>query len=193
MSRNKLILPKDVLEKAINDAEASNTFDNRSALYTFVCDKLKTCLDDKGNIKTLTPSVIYLRVNEYGLVPKTPIGAKGNISLISRPKKEESFRKRPDFSISKEAMEKHFVEKPKLVKKVLNGSAAAAIKLNCYECSGFDQKEAGRCTLIACTFYHFNPFIEHSQRNSEGKLKKEEGGNEEEIVDILDQIEVDDI
>jgi len=45
-----------------------------------------------------------------------------------------------------------------LVEQVADGSKAAAVKLNCLQCVGFERAEVTKCTSVQCPMWAFRPY-----------------------------------
>ena len=72
----KIKFDVELLKQTLHDLESSQNFINRSALYNAVCAQ-PWAVEAK-----LTPSVVYLRVKEFNIELKTPVGKRGQRSGI---------------------------------------------------------------------------------------------------------------
>lgn len=150
MGRASIVIKKEELEKEILCAETSQTFDNQSRLFEYICgtDWAKTIKDSLGRPKEIQPIHIYQRVKEFGIQLKTVAGKKGG--AVKGVKRERKKRTIPTTFLSSVPPE----YKP-LAEKVAAGSLKAAIKLKCLECSCYQVAEVRKCTVTNCALYPF--------------------------------------
>jgi hypothetical protein len=149
--------------EAVRICEEGKTFSNRSALYEAVANKY----NEAGGKQPITPSVAYLRIKDWGLEVKTPLGKRGrgsnpNLGKIpkgTRVSKASKFKKDP-------AIQKSFAELKQIVperymplyERTIKGSRTAAAKLLCLECSGWMSAEVRLCCAYSCPMWAFRGY-----------------------------------
>lgn len=170
MARTATVVDRTRLVQAIEKAEAGGVFSTRNELYDAAA---KLYGDEK-----VSPSVVYLRIKEWGLVCKTPIGKRGRKDLgaikgaprnrVPRAQKFKAPAKRAAI-----AALRHAVSGPiryqdgstndtskylPVVNRVEAGSMKAAIKLKCLDCCAYDKEEIKHCACSSCPLFLFRPF-----------------------------------
>lgn len=175
MGRIKVVVDKAELQACLELVEKEGPFKNRSELY-------KAMAETEWALKNFyTFSVMMLRVEEYGLTPKTPKGKRGNPNLaqianasttVRRPRSEK-IAADPDFERWAKALRKdEFMKKhPTIVEAVINGSQSARSALQCIDCASGDKETIRYCTCIACPNLMFRPY-------------KPNSGNEVEVTEL---------
>jgi len=189
MARKKKVIDRPKLEQAIKQAEKDGPLKNRGELWEAAAD----IYNGMDVPETLTHSVVYLRVKEWEIEVKTPVGKRGRaagpMSQETKDKMRESRKnsqtKSEKFSSSEDAQE-HFEELRKFIPKrfhsliasIANGSRAAAVKLNCLQCCGYATKEVKICTSKkSCPLWLFRPY----QTKAEAAEFDADGGNDPEV------------
>ena len=71
MSRKKVEVTQEQIQKLIDRAEKDNAFKNRFYLYKYIAET------KEAKALSLTPAILYLREREFDLKIKTPRGRKG--------------------------------------------------------------------------------------------------------------------
>jgi len=190
MARKKKVIDRPMLEEAIKQAEKDGPLKNRGELW----DAAASIYNSMDVPETLTHSVVYLRVQEWEIEVKTPVGKRGRaagpMSQATKDKMKESRKnsktKAEKFSSSDEAQE-HFEELRKrmpkrvhsLIAAIAKGSRSAAVKLHCLDCCGYVTKEVKICTSKnCCPLWLFRPY----QTKEEQAEFEADGGNEPEVV-----------
>lgn len=158
-------LERKLLEDVITKLEATNTYENRTALYKAVIDELVR----SHNYSPFSATTIYLRVEKdktWTLPIKTPRGKrgghlKGNPSALEEWKKTGESRQRKVDDCAKLIAWAMATKNPiyiKLAKAVKRGSLKAAIKLKCIDCSNFQKEEIKHCQCFDCALWPIRPY-----------------------------------
>lgn len=168
MARTKLEINKVEFQKVVTDLEASQNFENPSALWKAVE------ASDWGKAlqpRPMTAAVAYVRAKELGIIYKTQPGKRGIQSgpigggvprvRVPRSKKMKAFAE--TFAKLRKSTPKRYLP---LVDKAEKGSAKACLKLKCLECSNWQSSEVKQCVIIDCPLYPIRPF--------QGKVEIEE-------------------
>jgi len=151
MARIKLEIPKDELQRTINQVESSHPngqFENRSLLHDAVAD---TDWAKNFDPKPVTASVVCLRIAELNIDCKTPKGKRGRSGGFSGPPRDvKRITRRQKYKLNPQ-LEDHFNKLEEYIKsqgcgetwlrtlqKVRKGSVKAMIRLNCAACMGFE-------------------------------------------------------
>jgi hypothetical protein len=167
MGRAGIVVDEFELRSQLMKAENSNKFGSRSELFDFVCDTewARQRRDTLGRVAALTPPVLYQRVKQFNIDLQTPMGKRGrpNIHESANPANRKSREEK--FSTDSKVKDAHAVlagETPatysNLVNRIKKGSAVAAIRLKCLECSNFQPKEVKYCTVTGCPLWAFRPY-----------------------------------
>lgn len=143
MAKIKMPISPETLQRAVDTAEASGPFAARSHLYVAVADLLR------GEYPKITPSVVLLRINEFGTVMKTTKGRLHNVG--GGPK---TARKMDIKALSRVVPPRW----AKSVQRLAKGSLKAAIKLKCLDCCCWDVKEIKGCEIKDCSLWNFRPY-----------------------------------
>lgn len=189
MARIKKNINRKSLEQAIKQAEKDGPLTNRGELWKAAAD-----IYNENNKEKITHSVVYLRVNEWEIEVKTPVGKRGRaggpMSKETKNKIAESRKNRKSKSKkfeSSEDAQQHFEELRKntpkrfhpLIALIAKGSRTAAVKLNCLQCCGYATKEVRFClSRKICSMWLFRPY----QTKEEDADFDADGGNEPEEV-----------
>jgi len=196
MAKKSLFVDRGKFESAIKVAEQSGPLANRSKLYAVVAE-----IYNKGkaaDAPTLTPSVVYLRIGEYKIAVKTPLGKKGRgamsveqkqhqVALMQagrsgagRVSKAEKFAKDPVAQSAFEDLKKRTPARfQPLVLKVIQGSRTAALKLKCLDCANYQPIEIKLCPCTDCSLWNFRSY-------QKSKVVKDESGAEA-VVDSTEE------
>lgn len=180
MGRPMIQVDQNSLTTIINRCEANKTYRNHSELFKDVAS-----LYNDQHKTTLTPAIIYLRVNEWGIVLKTEKGKKGRqkgdgpaISLDQRAARQPRSDK---FAASKVAQQSLGLLRAEvkreqngrflpLVKRLEGGSMKAAVALKCLDCCAGSVVDIKHCPCTSCPLYLFRPY----QHKSEEVLTSQE-------------------
>lgn len=161
MPRVKIPVDPQKLKLEIDQLENQQQFQNRSELFAALA------ATDWAKRLNLTPSVIYLRVNEFGINLKTPLGKKGNPALKGGGGKRKERVATSKVSKAITALGKLY-KREKLAAKVLTGSLAGAIKMKCIDCTNNNTKEIAKCESIDCPLYLVRPYQSNKQDLEDG-------------------------
>lgn len=140
MARTAINVKQDLLEKCIQQAESEQEFKNQSQLWKKVAELYAA--DPEG--LEISPSLVYLRVQEWNIEIKTTKGKKGKRTNSTSPNKDKSL---PIFSVSKADLRK-------------------AIINNCKNCAGNVRAEIANCNVTSCALYEFRPYQEEKTEES---------------------------
>lgn len=149
---------KELLRDCITEVEQSGPCKNFSDLHHKVA-KLYNSKSDKS----ISHSVVGLRIKEWKIEVKTQKGKKGRrpgqkISGVPRQSKAEKFEQS---KMAQEVLKALSDRTPKnlqhIVQQIANGSRSAAVKLHCLECVGYNYAEMRECTAKACPLFLFRP------------------------------------
>jgi hypothetical protein len=165
MSRVTIVVNKDLLAACIKEAEANGPLANQSAVQQKVSELYNAKKD--VSLKEISPSVVYLRIKEFGLVLTTPKGKRGKVAGCSpvgfggtgkRTPKAEKFAADPKVVKMFQELYKVVPERfQPVLEKARKGSRNAAVKLMCLSCVNYETGEVGRCTVI-CPLWPFRPY-----------------------------------
>lgn len=180
MSRAVVPVDKAVLTSCVKEVEKSGPLANRSALYEAVALEYNR---RQKPTKPLTHSVVYLRIVEWKIEVKTPVGKRGrgvrpSDDQIAKMKagrsqvkqsKAEKFAKsntaQDVFKILRERTPERFMP---LVDRMEKGSRSAAVKLHCLQCCGYETKEVRQCTALSCPIWVFRPYQKAEEPEESG-------------------------
>ena len=152
MPRATVLVDKAELEREISKAESEQTFGNLSKLFEHLSATpwAKGIKNSAGKVCGLSPSVIYLRVKQFKIEPKTKAGERG--AHLAGEIKRTTKR----FGGDKNALLKEVPAKfAKLANKVVRGSLKSAVKLKCLECCCWQPKEVTSCHIKSCPLWGF--------------------------------------
>jgi hypothetical protein len=150
--RKPIQINRQDLQDTITQVESEHTPKNRTELWILVENSnwakrhnYKTAVLKKNadlyNIKILTPK--GLRGNTENL-RKSPTNRKRKLIVIENP---EYYHNKYDKSLGTTCID-----------KFLSGSFKAAIKLNCYECSGYSKIAVSNCPITTCPMWNHRPW-----------------------------------
>jgi hypothetical protein len=151
VSRTKRQVSPSDLRQVIEKLEREQKFVNRSELFQAVANT------PWGKINKVTPSVVYLRIKEFGIQPVTPKGKQGNPGLKGNagPRKPRKVSEKAAAALRKEAK---YYNLESLAEEALSGSRKSCIKLNCLLCAGGIVAEVRNCQVFSCAMYSVRPF-----------------------------------
>jgi hypothetical protein len=158
MPRIKKEIDIVALQKTIENLELKQQFTNRSELFQAVSNS------NWGKSVGISPSLVYLRVNEHGLQLKTPVGKRGRSSIGRVPGQTRNNRKKEYIAQNSQCLQMMLKEHRELplieniVEKIGKGSLKTAVKLKCLECSGLNKSEVKWCQVKACPLWLFRPY-----------------------------------
>ena len=158
MSRKKIEVDKGELVEVVNQIEEGGPLPALSALHE------KVAQSEWGLSISLTPSVVALRIKEFGIETQTKKGRKGpsklspeHLKRMQEGRKSGAGKKEGGFDVSKlKGVTPSSYEG--LIRKIEKGSRASAVKLKCLECSGFYKEEVRNCPISSCALWHFRPY-----------------------------------
>lgn len=169
--RQKIEVDKVQLQKAVEKAEREETFPNRSALY----DKVSTIYNSVVVWAPITPSVVYLRIQEFKIPVNTVMGKRGASAgtglakaraegkVKQRTKREDKFKNDKKIAQGIQIL-KNDIRKEDgnrydgLLSKFEKGSMKAAIALKCLDCCCYQPVEIKECTDNSCSLWAFRPY-----------------------------------
>lgn len=176
MAKTETPVDRAALLAAIAVCETNGPFANRSMLYGCVAVQYNHVEQPR---KPITPSIVLLRIRDWHLAVKTPIGKRGRAkgSTMSpehkaamlagrgqRTPKSERFASDPAIVASLNSLAQRTPERFRgLVDDIRNGSRNAAVKLHCLECSGYQTSEVTDCVCVACPLWAFRPYQKGGQ------------------------------
>jgi hypothetical protein len=192
MARTAVKVDRIKLVSAINEVEKNGPFRTRTKLYDRAAREYNSSVSDTS--LEITPSIVMLRIKEFNLTVKTPIGQRGRRSgvkmtdehkaLLAAGRKNRvkggrkaKFEKNPQIRAAlvdlKEKTPESYVS---LVEKIAAGSMRAAVRLNCLQCSNYQRVEIKECNCTGCPMFAFRPY-----QNSVDEAEPEEIVVSEEI------------
>lgn len=166
----RVALPINVkqLQEQITLAENENEFKNRSQLFSHLEN---TVWAKTSYRKPFTAAVLQLRASQECLEIKTPKGKRGRQAGVSvesvRGKRSDKLKSNPKFKDCVATLRKNNPNCDKAIDKIAGGSLTAAVRLNCLSCCGGDRKEAGRCSVVGCAMYLFNPYLKFKGKDND--------------------------
>jgi hypothetical protein len=154
MPRVRIEVDKSELVNAINRVEAIQKFSTRQDLAQAVSDYM--------NID-VSPSVVLLRIKEFGIEPKTPKGQRGRRkgAKLSKAHKEAMQVGRKSKSITNIAEMKSYCPKdflPIIEKYETTPTRSLAVKIKCLDCADFNRTEIRNCTVKSCSLWDWRPY-----------------------------------
>lgn len=192
MARTAVKVDRVKLVSAINEVEKNGPCLTRSRLYDRVTREYNSSVSDFS--LEITPSIVMLRIKEFNLTVKTPIGQRGRQSGVKMTDEHKAllaagrqnrvkggrkakFEKNPEIKAAlvdlKEKTPESYVS---LVEKIAAGSMRAAVRLNCLQCSNYQRIEIKECNCTGCPMFAFRPY-----QNSVDEAEPEEIVVSEEI------------
>jgi len=169
MARTQKQVNRQRLAQAIADAEANGPLVNRSVLYASVAERYNVACGVKGN-EYITPSIVMLRINEWNMSIKTPVGKRGRPAGSKMPQKldsegnplpratRKSRKASPENLNAMKRGEFSGDQYQGLLARIENGSLTARIKANCLSCAGFVREEVKNCQCVGCPLWDVRPF-----------------------------------
>ena len=165
MSRRTIVVDKKKLQSAINEAETNGPLKNLSALYTKV-EKIYNGMDKIA--EPVTMAVVGLRIKEFKLKHVTVAGKKGRAAGFGGGNSGPRVTKAEKFKESKRAQKalkalREVAEEDRfmaIIDRIEAGSRAAAVKLKCIECCGYQPSEVKKCACYHCPLFLFRPYKE---------------------------------
>jgi len=148
MARIGPSITKDELQQVIDQLENENQFVNRSELWKAVSH---TAWAQNTKPVAATAAVVALRVRQFGIVVKTPLGKRGRSARQSLPTVNIFPANTNELKEVVPEKFKHLIEKSQR-------SLKTAIKLKCLDCSGWDKKEVKYCPIQGCSLYRHRPY-----------------------------------
>lgn len=174
MARTAVKVDRVKLVAAINEAEKNGPCLTRSKLYDRATRAYNSSVSDTS--LEITPSIVMLRIKEFNLTVKTPIGQRGRqagVKMTDEHKaalaagrqnrvkggRKAKFEKNPEIKAAlvdlKEKTPESYVS---LVEKIAAGSMRAAVRLNCLQCSNYQRVEIKECNCTGCPMFAFRPY-----------------------------------
>lgn len=154
MSRTTIQVDKNKLSSIIAQLEVEKTFANRTQLYQEVAAAF--------NEPKITPAIIYLRVREWAVPIKTPLGKRGRPGIVGGIRKVSRSKRFGADPILKESLQGLIGVTPEahknMARRVAKGSMRAAVSLKCLDCSGYVRVEVRECGCRECPLWVFRPY-----------------------------------
>ena len=166
MGRRTIVVDKAKLENAITIVEKDGGLENLTTLFQKVAEVYNT----DNPPENITFSVVGLRVKEWNIQVKTTPGRRGrqpgegmNVDghalAAKRAKNKKAKFNSENAHLAFVAMREKTPERfHPLINRIEKGSRAAAAKLFCLQCVGFETKEVRECTSKECPMYLFRPY-----------------------------------
>jgi hypothetical protein len=198
MSRRSINVNRQLLVSSIAEAEKNGPLINRITLS----NKVAEIYNSKTDSEMITHSVVTLRIKEWSLTVKTPVGKRGRAAGIALTDEQKAamkngrkggraakFAKNEDIQKSFDLMYQRFDSTYKgLVDRAKAGSLKAAVKLHCLDCSNFQPNEVKNCVCNYCPLYPFRPYQTSNVSTTTEELEVEkielEKVETEEIIQI---------
>ena len=154
-SKQFLEINDELLILAVAEAEAAGPLPNLTTLWETTARIYNT--------KSKTPviaQIVQVQVKKLGISYITKRAKLGTGKRVSRA---EKFAANPAISNSIEVLRVTLMQNQAerflpLVKKIEQGSMAAAVKLNCLECCAFQTSEVKNCGVNQCPLWAFRPY-----------------------------------
>lgn len=157
------------LAEAIASAEAEGPLANRQMLYGAVAERYNIACGATCPKDWITPSIVMLRISEWQMTIKTPVGKRGRPIGSKIPQKLDENgqpirRNRKGRKASAENMaamregEFSSTSYDGLMARIESGSLTARIKANCLACAGFVREEVKHCGVTSCPLWDVRPF-----------------------------------
>jgi len=165
MARVKIQVDQAELTRAIEIVEAAGPLVNRDQLH-----KAVAASDWAKNYtpKPITASVVALRIKEFGIEPKTPLGRRCTSRVASDGQTVPTRAKtKAEKMATPRAIEifNHLAENAPqsfqlTIERARKGSMAAAVRLNCAACMGFESVASNvrDCSSRSCPLWPFRPY-----------------------------------
>ena len=167
MARTKLPIDKIKLQTIINELENIENFTNRQQLAEAV---EKTEWAENHEPKPVTSSVVILRIKEFDLTVKTPIGKRGKQKVVLDEKTVSSRSKKKILKTKDKKLRLKQLCKglPKryysLANKIVGGCIESSVELNCLKCCNYDVQEIIYCSITECVWNSVRPYQKHQKK-----------------------------
>lgn len=149
-------------------SQPEGKFNNRSALWDALTE---TKWAKTRKPRPLTGQVAMLIAKNNNLTISTPVGKRGREKGCA-PINTKGGRKRRQ--MTKEQADALYAATPKkfhkIVDRVVKGSVKARIKLNCLNCSNWQQTEVRHCGLLGCAWYSIRPYRTAEEKSNGTKV-----------------------
>jgi len=149
VSRKKISVDKELFIQCIKVLESKFRYSKKSELYEAISRKYFELTKVK-----LQPGLIGLRIANWNIPIKTAGGRLSPVKNTENSPKQKINTEEVAKSLYKSTPEQYH----NLVKRILNGSRTAAIKLHCLECAGFQPNEVRHCEILRCANYLYRPY-----------------------------------
>lgn len=199
MPRTPVEIDRAKLEEAVMLAEIDGPLKNQNKLWNEAATLYNDAIIGTG-LKSISHSLVMLRVNEWGIEIKTPKGVRGKKAMSETHKiklkagrekaKLSSNEPNPRLEEYKEGLRAKCPPRYyALVAKSAEGSKAAARKLMCLECVGFKTAYVRECTAVACPLWIHRPYQgavepEEDEEREEESAEAQERENEESALEV---------
>jgi len=192
MARKSVEVNKELLTKCVVDAEAAQTFSTQQELWQKVAELYNAT---KPPVE-ITFSVACLRVKAWEILFATESskGRRKGVKLSDEQKaamkagrkggkrtKFTSTAAQKSLALLREKTPEKFWP---LVDKIAKGSRAAAGKLFCIQCMGYNSSEVKRCTGLDCAYFLFRPYQSGSEDEGEATEADAETSPENELAEV---------
>lgn len=138
-------------------------FDNRGDLWVAISHYYNQNLPT--SLKEISFSIAKSRIESAEWNIKTPKGKRGRSDVYlsrngtKRTSRKDKFQNNPVIKDSLKLMLASTPQRGETVAlKIIDGSANAAIKLKCLECSNYQTLEVKHCQIPSCSLYAFRPY-----------------------------------
>jgi hypothetical protein len=182
MPKKQTEVDRAKLEAAILKAESGGPVAGRTALWSAVA----TLYNGDNPPCAITPSVVYIRFTQWGLTCKTQPGKKGSGPLSAEHKaklaaaRSGTRRSRAEVLSGVLGAEDHItklrVMTPNqfhpLIDRIAKGSRAAAMKLQCLQCVGFERAGVRDCGGKTCPLYLYRPYQKSDDDEPEAETQE---------------------
>jgi hypothetical protein len=154
VGRPTINFDREMLAKAIQTVESTESFTSRDAMYSKAIETYRSMNGPEAN--KLTNVLVYQRVKQWNIPVLTAAGRKGRAPGTKVVRGPRERRQSANQMIGIKAIRKDVMthaNRPaiiKLVDRVEQGSLKAAIKLNCLYCANYDKEEVKNCECYEC-------------------------------------------
>lgn len=205
MARVAVVVDREKLVASIHTVEKNGPMNTRSELYEKVAKEYNLSV---GNSKLeITPSIVMLRIDQFKLTVKTPVGQRGrktgdkmtdeHKAKLAEGRKNRvpggrktKFQNNPEIKQALQDLQKSVPETfLPIVDRIVNGSVTSAVKLMCLQCSNFQRVEVKECQMTDCALYAFRPYQTGTNDTTEDVEDSVEDETSE-VVEIEEEIEV---
>ncbi len=154
--KTKRHIDREELENQLNLLEEGQQFTNRSALYKAVCET------PWGIAQNLSPPLIYLRVKEFQIPLRTPLGRRGGGTMeAARAQRSAGLSKKDKLAVFARTFQILRAKMPhheNIIQKAEEGSTKALIKLKCLDCCCDQREEIRNCLVVSCPLFPVRPY-----------------------------------